>query len=127
MVQSLLMRSGIPRSFWPKAVNWSSHILNRSPTLVGQDMTPKEAWNGRTPLVDHFRIFRCIAYAHIPDVKISKLDNKGEKCIFLGVSDHSKAYKLYNPITKKIVISCDVIFMKKVLGLGAIVPLDRKF
>ena len=76
------MRSGIPRSFWPKAVNWSSHILNKSPTLVGQDMTPKEAWNGRTPLVDHFRIFRCIAYAHIPDVKISKLDNKGEKMHF---------------------------------------------
>ncbi|XP_059627119.1 uncharacterized protein LOC132269916 [Cornus florida] len=49
-------------------------------------------------------------YAHIPDEKRKKLDDKGEKCIFLSVSEHSKAYKLYNPITKKIVISRDVVF-----------------
>ena len=42
--------------------------------------------------------------------KEKKLDYKGEKCIFLGVSEMSKAYKLYNPITKKIVISRDIIF-----------------
>ena len=34
-----------------------------------------------------------------------KLDNKGEKSIFLGISDKSKAYKLYNPSTMKNVIS----------------------
>lgn len=47
---------------------------------------------------------------HILDQKRSKLDDKGEKCIFLSVSKHSKTYKLYNLVTKKIVISRDVIF-----------------
>ncbi|KAL5759339.1 hypothetical protein ACOSQ2_018177 [Xanthoceras sorbifolium] len=61
-------------------------------------------------VVDYFWVFGCIAYAHIADEKRKKLDDKGEKCIFLGVSDQSKAYKLYNPITKKIVISRDVVF-----------------
>lgn len=42
--------------------------------------------------------------------KRRKLDDKGEKCIFLGVSDYSKAHKLYNPIIKKIIISHDVVF-----------------
>ncbi|KAL5840579.1 hypothetical protein ACOSQ4_013187 [Xanthoceras sorbifolium] len=42
--------------------------------------------------------------------KEKKIDDKGEKCIFLGVNNQSKAYKLYNPITKKIVISHDVVF-----------------
>jgi hypothetical protein len=32
-------------------------------------MTPEEAWSGRKPVVDHFKIFGCIAYAHIPDAK----------------------------------------------------------
>ena len=41
------------------------------------------------------------------------MDNKGDKCIFLGVSDNSKAYKLYNPSTMKIVISRDVVFDEK--------------
>ncbi|TXG67231.1 hypothetical protein EZV62_008506 [Acer yangbiense] len=73
-------------------------------------MTPEEAWSGRKPAVDHFKIFGCVAYAHIPDEKRKKLDNKGEKCVFLGVSEHSKAYKLFNPSTNKIVTSRDVIF-----------------
>ncbi|KAF7112931.1 hypothetical protein RHSIM_RhsimUnG0178000 [Rhododendron simsii] len=88
---------------------WDS-MKKKSPTLAVQNMTPEEAWSGQRPAVDHFRIFGCVAYAHIPDQKRKKLDDKGEKCIFLGVSDQSKAYKLYNPITKKILISRDVIF-----------------
>ncbi|KAL0367969.1 UNVERIFIED_CONTAM: hypothetical protein Scaly_1015800 [Sesamum calycinum] len=40
--------------------------------------------------------------------KRTKLDDKGEKCIFLSVYEQSKAYKLYNPITKKVVIGRDV-------------------
>lgn len=97
MVRSLLAMRNIPKNFWPEAVNWSIHVLNRSPTFSVQNMTPEEAWNGRKPVVDHFRIFGCIAYARIPDEKRKKLDAKGEKCVFLGASEYSKAYKLLNP------------------------------
>ncbi|KAJ7980886.1 Retrovirus-related Pol polyprotein from transposon TNT 1-94 [Quillaja saponaria] len=110
MVRSLLTRGRIPKTFWPEAVNWSIHILNRSPTFAVQNMTPEEAWSGRKPAVDHFKIFGYIAYAHVPNEKRKKLDDKGEKCIFLGVSEVSKAYKLLNPLTKKIVTSRDVVF-----------------
>lgn len=110
MVRSLLARGRIPKKFWPEAVNWSIHVLNRSPTFAVQNMTPEEAWSRRKPVVDHFRIFGCIAYAHVPDEKRKKLDDKGEKCVFLGISDCSKAYKLFNPLSKKIIISRDVIF-----------------
>ncbi|GMI82753.1 hypothetical protein HRI_001944600 [Hibiscus trionum] len=90
--------------------NVECYRCHRSPTFSVQNQTPEKAWGGRKPSVDHFRIFGCIAYAHVPDAKRSKLDDKGEKCIFLGVCEQSKAYKLYNPITKKIVISHDVVF-----------------
>ncbi|GMI66347.1 hypothetical protein HRI_000304000 [Hibiscus trionum] len=99
-------------------VNWSIHVLNRSPTITVQNMTPEEAWSGKRPSIEHFRIFGCVAYAHIPDQKRTKLDEKAEKCIFLGVSEQSKAYKLYNPITKKIVISRDVIFDEEQFWFG---------
>ena len=110
MVRSLLAQGRVPKTFWPETVNWSIHILNRSPTFVVQNMTPKQAWSGRKPVVNHFRIFGCIAYAHIPDQKRKKLDDKAEKCVFFGVSDASKAYKLFNPLTKKVVTSRDVVF-----------------
>ena len=47
---------------------------------------------------------------NIPEVKRKKLDNHGEKYIFIGYSEESKAYKLYNPLTKKLVVSRDVVF-----------------
>ena len=47
---------------------------------------------------------------HVLDEKRKKLDDKGEKCVFLSVSEASKAYKLFNPLIKKIITSRDVIF-----------------
>ena len=58
----------------------------------------------------HFKVFGCIVYVDIPDEKKKKLDNKSGKCVFFKISKHSKAYKLFNPTTKKIVISPDVVF-----------------
>ena len=41
----------------------------------------------------HLRIFGCMAYAHVLDKKRKKLDDRGVKCVFLGVSAKSKAYR----------------------------------
>lgn len=105
-----MVKGRVPKKFWPEAVLWSIHVLNRSPTFSVQNMTLKKAWSGRKPTVDHFNVFQCTTYAHIPDVKRKKLDDKGEKCIFLRVNEHSKAYKLFNHITEKVVTSRDVVF-----------------
>ena len=110
MVRSMLTTRRISKSFWPEAVNWSVHVLNRCPTFAVKNMTLEEAWATHKPTVDHFRIFGCIAYAHISDEKRKKLDDKGVKCIFLGVSEESKTYRLYNLVTKRIIVSRDVIF-----------------
>ncbi|GKU89317.1 hypothetical protein SLEP1_g3470 [Rubroshorea leprosula] len=69
MVRSLMSKSGLPKEFWLEVINWSVHILNRSPTSPLPDLTLEEAWSGRRPAVDYFRIFGCIAYAHVPDQK----------------------------------------------------------
>jgi transposase InsO family protein len=110
MVRSMLTEKEIPRTFWPEAVNWTIHVLNRSPTFAVRNMTPEEAWSGCKPSVEHFRIFGCVAHVHIPDSRRVKLDDKSMKCILLGISDESKAYRLYNPISQAIVVSRDVIF-----------------
>ena len=44
-------------------------MLNRSPTLVVKDMTPKEAWSGVKPNVDYFQVFGCIGHVHVPNNK----------------------------------------------------------
>jgi hypothetical protein len=106
----MLSAKDIPKVFWPEAVKWATHVMNRSPTLSVKNITPEEAWSGIKPSVKYFRVFGCLAHVHVPDNQRVKLDNKSIKCIHLGVSDESKAYKLYDPAKKKIVVSRDVVF-----------------
>nr|KYP39875.1 Retrovirus-related Pol polyprotein from transposon TNT 1-94 [Cajanus cajan] len=101
MVRCLLKAKQMPREFWAEAVSTAVYILIRCPTKSVCDKTPEEAWSGRRPSIQHRRIFGCITYAHVPNQLRKKLDDKGEKCIFIGYSTNSKAYKLYNPVTKK--------------------------
>ena len=96
MVRCMLKFKQLPKQFWVEVVATIVYILNRCPKRSAPDKTPKETWSGRKPAIQHFRVFGCIAYAHVPDQLRKKLDNKGKKCIFIGYSTDSKAYKLYN-------------------------------
>ncbi|PNX68425.1 cysteine-rich receptor-like protein kinase 25-like protein, partial [Trifolium pratense] len=113
MVRSMLASKSIPKEFWPEAVNWAIYVLNRSPAAAIPDKTPEEAWSFNKPTVKHFKVFGCIAYTHVPDAQRKKLDDKSIKCIFLGISEESKAYRLYHPPTKRIIISRDVKFAEQ--------------
>ncbi|XP_049343909.1 uncharacterized protein LOC125808229 [Solanum verrucosum] len=95
------------RDCFPKRKAWRA---KRSSSRANQNMTPQEAWSGQQPDVQHLRVFGCIAFAHVPDQKSTKLDDKANKCVFMGVSRESKAYKMYNPIIKMVIINCDVVF-----------------
>ncbi|RVX13416.1 Retrovirus-related Pol polyprotein from transposon TNT 1-94 [Vitis vinifera] len=55
-------------------------------------------------------VFGCISHVHIPDSKRTKLDDKSVRCVLLGVSEDSKAYRLYDPVSQKIIVSRDVKF-----------------
>jgi transposase InsO family protein len=97
LVRSILSEKCIPREFWPEAVNWCLHVLNRSPTAAVPEITPEEAWSGVKPSVEYFRVFGCIGYVHVPHEKRPKLDPRSTKCILLGISEETKGYRMYNP------------------------------
>ena len=90
-----------------------SYVLNRLPTLAVKEMTLEEAWSGEKPSVEHFRVFGYVGHVHIPDAMRTKLEDKSLSCVLLGVNDESKGYRLYDPITKKIIMSRDVMFEEK--------------
>eukprot|EP00253_Pinus_taeda_P006095 PITA_06095 len=113
MARSMLKAKHLPNDFWAEAVNCAAYILNRCPTIAVMNKVPEEAWSGRKQGVTHMKVFGCVAYAHIPDQLRRKLDNKGEKCIFIGYSEESKAYRLYIPSTKKFFVSIDVQFIEE--------------
>jgi hypothetical protein len=89
---------------------YTCYLVNRSPSSALDDKTPHEVWSGKKPSLQHLRVFGCDAYVHVPKENRSKMDKKAEKCIFIGYKDGVKGYKLWNPETKKIVYSRDVVF-----------------
>ncbi|CAA7027704.1 unnamed protein product [Microthlaspi erraticum] len=110
MARCMMLGMSVPRRFWPEAVQYAVHVLNRSPSAALGDVTPDERWSNHKPSVEHVRVFGCVAYALVPYERRVKLDEKSIQCVFVGVSKESKAYRLYNPETKKIIISRDVRF-----------------
>ncbi|KAK8934097.1 hypothetical protein KSP39_PZI014574 [Platanthera zijinensis] len=110
MARSMVKEKGLPKMFWAEGVQCAVYLLNRCPTKSVKFMTPFQAWSGWKPSVKHLRIFGCVAHAHIPDQRRKKLDDRSEKCIFVGYAPESKAYKFYNPVTGKAIVSRDVVF-----------------
>lgn len=110
MARSMLKAKGLPNDFWAEGVATAVYLLNLSPTKAVQNQIPYEAWSGFKPWVSHLRIFGCIAYALVNSENRSKLDDKSIKCIFVGYCTHSKAYRLYNPLNGKVVVSRNVVF-----------------
>jgi len=51
-----------------------------------------------------------VAYAHVPNEKRSKLEDKSVKCTHIGYSEVSKAYKIFDQKKRKIILSKDVVF-----------------
>ncbi|XP_027181738.1 uncharacterized protein LOC113780119 [Coffea eugenioides] len=90
--------------------DFSRKAWHQLPTRSVPEKTPEEVWSGRKPFVGHLRVFRCIAYSHISDQLRKTLDDKGEKCVFIGYSEVSRAYRLYNPVTKRVIVSRDMNF-----------------
>lgn len=60
MLKAKYMRS----SFWVEAMCCYAYVVQQ-----GANVTRTEAWGGYKPNVKHLKVFRSIAYAHVPTEK----------------------------------------------------------
>ena len=111
--RTMLIDAKLPEELWGYAAEYACYITNRTYTSVTKSKTPFELFHNQKPTVGHIRRFGCVAYAHIPDDTRRKLDNRGRKCRFLGVSIRHKGYVLIEIATHRIIYSRDVIFDEK--------------
>ena len=102
----------LPITFWAKARNTAIYILNCSFTKALKGMTPLQAFFVMKLFAAYFGVFGSDCFVHVPDANRTKWDPKSHKCIFLGYSDEANDYRLYNLVTKKVLVSRDVIFSK---------------
>lgn len=113
VVRSLLNEAHLSKNSWAEAVLTAVCMLNRSTSAANRFKTPYELWYGKSPQMSHLKIFGSIAYACIPNEIRRKLDDKSVKCIFIGCAKHEKAYKLFDRISHKVLISIYIIIDEK--------------
>ncbi|WJZ98853.1 hypothetical protein VitviT2T_017352 [Vitis vinifera] len=112
MTRCMLHEKELPKKLWAEAANTAVFLLNRLPTRVLQKKTPFEAWFGYKPDLKNLRTFGCLCFSYVPQVKRDKLDKKAEPGVFIGYSNSSKAYRIFQPQNGKILVSRDVKFME---------------
>lgn len=109
----MLFDAGLPTKFWAEAVHTAVYIMNRSTSSALNNMTPEEAFTGVKPDVSNFRIFGCDCMVHVPKEKRKKWSSKSIKMKFMGYCDNTKGFRIYNPQTRTVTKSCDVVFMEE--------------
>ena len=60
-------------------------------------------------------MFGCRTFVHIPKDERSKIDVKAKPCIFLGYGHEEFRYRLWDPMSRKIVRNRDVMFIENQL------------
>lgn len=77
---------------------------------ITKRLTPYESLKGNKPNISHLRVFGCIGYTKVVTPHLEKLDDRSRLLVHFGTEPGSKAYRMLDPMTRKIVVSRDVVF-----------------
>ena len=108
MERCLLYEKKMPLKFWAEAVSTAAYLTNRMASRVLGEKTSYEIWYGSVPKLNHLKVFGSPCYVLKPAVKRSKLDQKADVGILVGYSTQSKAYRIYDVNSNKVVVARDV-------------------
>ncbi|CAI7790765.1 unnamed protein product [Closterium sp. NIES-53] len=95
----------------------ASVAKNRALTHVGADKwVPYVEWIGRKPKLDMLRVFGFMCMALVPKhLRHNKLGAKAIWAVHLGMVQNSKGWLLWDPFTKKSLVSRDCKFMENLM------------
>ena len=109
MARAMLHNKDMARNLWGEAINTTCHMVNRVYFRPGTKKTPYELWKGRKPNVKYFRIFESTCFILKDRENVEIFDSRSNEGIFLGYSSTSKAYRVYNKRTMKIMETVNVV------------------
>ena len=110
VARAMMREKHMPNFYWAEAASTAVYLMNRCTTNSVHELTPYEIFVGRKPILSHLKVFGSIANVRIPNESREKPDAKSEECILIGYLSAKKAYKCFNPSTRAVRISRDVVF-----------------
>nr|GEX91741.1 ribonuclease H-like domain, reverse transcriptase, RNA-dependent DNA polymerase [Tanacetum cinerariifolium] len=93
-----------------KTWDWKEYIIMEDDELRLYDMDNKIFMKVNRQGNRLYKANLRIAYAKVPSQRLTKLDDRSSRMVYLGNEQGSKAYQLFDPTTQKICVSRDVKF-----------------
>ncbi|KAJ0016814.1 hypothetical protein Pint_10281 [Pistacia integerrima] len=107
---TLLAQSSIPKKFWVDAFLTSIFIINRLPTKVLNFSSPFECLFHLPLDFSYFCSFGCQCFPCLRPYMPNKLPYRSTPCIFIGYCSNQKGFRCYDPYSRRVYISRNVIF-----------------
>nr|GEV08328.1 retrovirus-related Pol polyprotein from transposon TNT 1-94 [Tanacetum cinerariifolium] len=98
--RTMLADSKSPTTFWAEAVNIVCYVQNRVLVIKPHNKTPYELFLGRKPALSFMRPFRCPVTILNTIDHLGKFDGKADEGFFVRYSTNSKAFRVFNSITR---------------------------
>ncbi|GJY50543.1 retrovirus-related pol polyprotein from transposon TNT 1-94, partial [Tanacetum coccineum] len=106
----MLIFSRLPEFLWAEAVATTCFTQNRSTIHPRHNKTPYELLQGRKPNVGYFHVFGSLCYPTNDRDDLGKMNLKAYIGVFIGYSETSRGFRIYNRRTKKIMETIHVKF-----------------
>ena len=105
----MLHNKDLARNLWGKVVNTACHTVNRVYFRLGTKKTSYELWKEKNPNVKYFKNFGSTCFILKDRENVGKFGSRSDEGIFLRYSSTSKAYRVYNKRTMKVMETVNVV------------------
>ncbi|GJU88855.1 putative ribonuclease H-like domain-containing protein [Tanacetum coccineum] len=108
--RTMLIFSKLPEFLWAEAVATTCFTQNRSIIHTRYNKTPYELLRGRKPNIAYFHVFGSLCYPTNDRDDLGKMKPKANIGVFIGYSETSTCFQIYNRRTKIIMETIHVKF-----------------
>ncbi|GJR22954.1 putative ribonuclease H-like domain-containing protein [Tanacetum coccineum] len=110
--RTMLADSFLPNTFWAEAVSTACYVLNRVLVTKPHNKTPYELLTGKTPIISYIRPFGCHVTILNTIDHLGKFAGKFDEGFLVGYSLQSKAFRVYNLVTKRVEENLHINFLE---------------
>ena len=122
VARALLFQSNLPLVYWSECIHAVVYLINRTPSLVLDKISPYENLFKKKPDYNFLRTIGCLCYVSTELKDRNKFTPRAEPCVFLGYASGYKGYKLLNLNSNVISICRSVVFHETVFPFKNMTP-----